>query len=113
MFSPCRAPVALFAPISPAILPLFLRMLRAMRDDLARVQAEVTIQGPIYRAIFAISNKIDDLAGWLTGNREYFWAGSSQDGPGQIEYRRRWSAIERGDEPWPEDGVAPKASPRA
>lgn len=94
-----RGPRRTDFPRDPAAV---LRLLRRIRDELGNVQSEVTIQGPIYKAIDAIRAKIDDLAGWLTGNREYFWAGSSQAGPGQVEYRRRWSAIERGEEEWPE-----------
>ncbi len=80
-----------------------LRLLRGIRDSLSVVQGEVTIQGPIYKAIDAIRFKLDDLAGWLTGNREYFWSGSSSATPKQLEYWRRWDRIEKGEEPWPKD----------
>jgi hypothetical protein len=49
-----------------------LRELREMRSQVGKIQSQVTLQGPIYRACSAIRDKIDDLAGWLTGNREYF-----------------------------------------
>ncbi len=95
-----RGPRRYDLPRDPATV---LRMLRAFRGELGKVQDRVTIQGPIYKAIDAICAKIDDLAGWLTGNREYFWAGSSSATPAQLEYRRRWDAIERGEEEWPRD----------
>lgn len=78
-----------------------------MRRKLGEIQAEVTIQGPIYRACTAVSGRIDDLAHWLTGNREYFSARSSSLTAAELEHWRRWDAIERGEVPWPEDGRVP------
>lgn len=83
--------------------PSVLRELRAMRRKLGGIQAEVTIQGPIYKACEAIRAKIDDLAAWLTGDREYFWGRRSSATAAELDYWRRWDAIERGDEAWPGD----------
>lgn len=83
-----------------------LRLLRGMRNQLAKVKEQVTIQGPIYRGIEAVSTKIDDLAQWLTGEKAYFSRDhmSNTAQPEALEHWRRWDAIERGDEPWPEEG---------
>ena len=75
--------------------------MRRIRDELGNVQDEVTIQGPIYKAIDAIRAKIGNIAGWLTGNPDYFMGPSSSQTQAQLDYRRRWDAIERGEEPWP------------
>lgn len=100
--SRARGPLRQDFPRDPAAL---LRQLRAWRDELIKIEQEVTIQGPVYRACHAITEKIDDLAGWLTGNREHFWDIGSGPTSGQLEKQRRWMAIERGDEPWPEDSL--------
>lgn len=81
-----------------------LRELRAMRGTVGRFQADVTLDGPIFKACEAIRAKIDDLAAWLTGNREYFWAKGSGLTDSERAHWRRWQAIERGDELWPDDG---------
>ncbi len=84
-----------------------LRQLRAWREGAGKIQAEVTIQGPIYRACEGIGSKIDELARWLTGEEGYFsrnYSGSYMSPEGLARWRR-WDAIERGDEPWPDDGM--------
>ncbi len=52
-----------------------LRQCRAFIRELGKVQAEVTIQGPLYQSISAIGAKIDGLAQWLTGEDGYFSRG--------------------------------------
>jgi hypothetical protein len=78
-----------------------LRWCRAFKSELGKVQATVTFQGPVYRAIDAINGKIDALAEWLTGEEGYFSRGyaSSTSQPKTIEKWKRWDAMERGDEP--------------
>jgi hypothetical protein len=80
-----------------------LRLCRAFSSELGKVQAEVTIQGPVYQAISRINSKIDDLAQWLTGEENYFnrGIGGSTARPEVLQRWRHWDAIERGDEPWP------------
>ena len=77
-----------------------------MRDKLAEVKEQVTIQGPIYRALDAIAVKIDDLAEWLTGERSYCTRGNISHiaHDEEREHWRRWDTIEKGEEPWPKDG---------
>ncbi len=71
--------------------------------ELGKVQAQVTIQGPVYQAISRIGGKIDDLAEWLTREQGYFGRGhmSHTASPEVLEKWRNWEAIERGDEEWP------------
>lgn len=76
-----------------------------MCHRLGEIQAEVTIQGAVYNSCGAINRKIGELAGWLTGNPDYFMGSSSYSTEAQKEYRRRWEAIERGDELWPEESL--------
>jgi hypothetical protein len=81
-----------------------LRLCRAFSRELGKVQADVTIQGPVYQSISAIGSKIDALAELLTGEEGYFgrgYAGNTAR-PAVLEKWRRWDAIERGDEEWPE-----------
>jgi hypothetical protein len=81
-----------------------LRLCRAFSHELGKVQAQVTIQGPVYQAISRIGGKIDELAEWLTGEQAYFSRGrmSHTAQPETLEHWRRWDAIEKGDEPWPD-----------
>ncbi len=46
-----------------------LRLCRAFYRELGKVQADVTIQGPVYQAISAINGKMDGLAEQLTGEQ--------------------------------------------
>jgi hypothetical protein len=80
-----------------------LRLCRAFNIELAKIQADVMIQGPIYQAISAIGSKIDGLAELLTGEQGYFSRGyaSNTSQPAVLEKWRKWDAIEKGDEPWP------------
>ncbi len=89
----------------PRDLAAALRLCRAFMRELWKVQAEVTIQGPIYQSISAIGTKIDGLAEWLTCEHGYFSRGymSNTAQPETLEKWRRWDAIGRGDEEWPED----------
>src|ERR1700689_3537869 len=86
--------------------PAVLRLCRSFRRELGKLQADVTIQGPVYQSSSAIGGKIDDLAELLTGEEGYFSRGyaSSTSQPAVLETWRRWAAIERGEEPWPQDG---------
>jgi hypothetical protein len=81
-----------------------LRLCRAFWSELGKVQAQVTIQGPVYQAISRINGRIDDLAQWLTGEESYFnrGIGCSTARPEVLKRWERWAAIERGDEPWPD-----------
>ena len=81
-----------------------LRLCRAFNSELAKVQADVTIQGPVYQSISAIGSKIDALAEWLTGEEGYFRRGyaSSTSQPAALEKWQRWARIEKGEEPWPD-----------
>ncbi len=48
---------------------------RAFSRELGKVQADVTIHGPVYNRIDAINRKIDELGQWLTGEAGYFSRG--------------------------------------
>jgi hypothetical protein len=80
-----------------------LRELRAMREKVGDFQSELVMFGPIFNACTSICHKIDDLAHWLTDNREYFWAKGSGITDAERAYWQRWREIERGEVPWPRD----------
>lgn len=68
-----------------------LRLCRAFLGELGKVQADVTIQGPVYEAISAIGGKIDGLVELLTGEQGYFSRGyaSSTSQPAVLEKWRQ------------------------
>ena len=54
----------------------FLEDMRAVRERTCRVRAN----DPFYEPAKALQKAIDDMAGALTGDREYFWSQSSSIG---------------------------------
>jgi hypothetical protein len=93
-----RGPRRYDLPRDPAAV---LRELRAMREKVGEFQSQVTIQGPIYKSCESIRAKIDDLAAWLTGNKEYFRAPSSTQTSAQLESWGGGDASVLGHEEWP------------
>lgn len=85
-------------PRDPARL---LRALRACRHAVIEATGEVRIGGALHIAGGALTGAIDALAKILTGSPEYFWGNGGGTTDQQRSHRRKWDAIERGEEPWP------------
>ena len=68
--------------ISPETRTRLLDIMRECRHVATTLCGQAKIGGPEYEAASALTRRIDDMAGVLTGNRELFWAVShSHNGP--------------------------------
>lgn len=85
-------------PRDPARL---LRALRNCRNEMLDASQEVHFTCALQNAGHQLTDAICAVATVLTGSDRYFWELSPGASDGEIENRRKWDAIERGDLPWP------------
>jgi hypothetical protein len=82
---------------NPNDIPAVIRALRACRNVLLSISAQVKINGAVYQKTAVIITAIDALAWQLTGRKDYFWSKGSGITEGERKEEAKRAAWERGE----------------